>query len=262
MDPTRPQPAHGVDRRWRTVALGFTVGVLAYAALSFRPPPSGDPAPSVVTVREVTPSSQPLADPRLGRVLKRVDSDAVGLGAVLSDLSRRGGINVLPDWPKLAEVGMTQAVPVTLHLTAVRWATALDAAVLMAAPDRKAGWTQRGELVLVTRADATSLGPAVTRLYDVRPLVQRIGRPESTSVGQAQSTCWPTPGHSAGQSVDEDALDRLKQQVENIVDPTSWIDNGGDLGTIWTFGGDLIVTQSEQNQQRVAATLALLAGRP
>jgi hypothetical protein len=56
-------------------------------------------------------------------------------------------------------------------------------------------------------------------------------------------------------------VDALLASIQQEVDPSSWRDRGGDLGSIRELAGQLIVTQSAQNQQATAAYLDQLRHR-
>ena len=256
--------AGGVRRAWRTVALGLAAGLAAHGALSLHRPPLTDPS-VVITVRDVAMAAA--NDPRLDRVLPAVDFDRARLADVFRSLAERGGINVVADWTALGDddVNVRPFTPVTLHLTNVRWSSALDAALLLADPHRKAAWNAHGDVVTVTLATAESVGPVVVRLYDVGPLLDQAARererqrpataPEGTTFGGNRS------GLPSFADPDGSSLDEIKSFLESDVDPNSWRDNGGDVGLIGAFGSELIVSQTEQNQQRVAAALQLLVAR-
>ena len=50
--------------------------------------------------------------------------------------------------------------------------------------------------------------------------------------------------------------DALLKLIEETVDPESWRDNGGSIGAIKLFDGQLIVTQTSENHRSIASLLA------
>jgi len=249
-------PTGGVSRAWRVAAIGLAAGVAAHAALSLRRPAVTDPS-VVITVRDIDTAAA--TDPRLDRVLPTVDFDRAKLTDVLRSLADRGGINAVADWATLGEddVNVHPDTPVTLHLTNVRWSSALDAALLLADPHRKVAWNAQGDVVSVTLATAESAGPAVVRIYDVEPLLDQAARQRS------RHPQVPTPfnANTTSDEPDEFSMGQIKAYLQGNVDPNGWKENGGDIGMISSFGSELIVSQTEQNQRRVAAALQLLVER-
>jgi len=254
------------ERRTDRADLGLAAGVAAHAALSLHRPAVTDPA-VVITVRDVVTAAA--TDPRLDRVLPTVDFDRAKLSDVLRSLADRGGINVVADWATLGEddVNVHPDTPVTLHLTNVRWSSALDAALLLADPHRKVAWNAQGDVVSVTLATAESVGPVVVRLYDAEPLLEQADRERNRQPPTTAPGGGTFSGNQSGLQTaiigddDPSVLDEIKSYLETTVDPNGWRDNGGDIGTISTFGAELIVSQTEQNQRRVAAALQLLVER-
>jgi type II secretory pathway component GspD/PulD (secretin) len=62
-----------------------------------------------------------------------------------------------------------------------------------------------------------------------------------------------SPGSSAG-----DVADAMVHLIQETVDPQSWNDNGGNLGSLKQFSGQLIVTQTAENHARIAKLLSEL----
>ena len=259
----------GVSRAWRVVALGLAAGIAAHVLLSLRRP--AIPSATVVTVRDLDTAAAPVpTDPRLDRVLDTVDFADAKLADVLRSLGDRGHLNVVAEWTGLATADVRPDTPVALHLRAVRWSSALDAALLVADPKHATTWNQHGDLVTLTAANAAAVGPVVTRLYDVQPLVDQAAHFHAGHDRRPDAGCFaPAAGggnqsQSSQQSADlgaDEAMDEIKAFIQIQVAPESWRENGGEIGWINTFCGQLVVTQTEQNHRQTAAALALLAAR-
>lgn len=56
----------------------------------------------------------------------------------------------------------------------------------------------------------------------------------------------------------EDKADQLRSLLTEIIDPTSWVDNGGHYGQCKFLGGQLIVTQQVENLRAIEKLLATL----
>jgi type II secretory pathway component GspD/PulD (secretin) len=117
------------------------------------------------------------------------------------------------------------------------------------------------------KADAVS---SETRVYDIRDLVFVVDKPEPSTIvpptrlGQrppapkqrpnAPPSTQPTAAEPAraldtSESLAEEVVDLIRETV----DPESWRDNGGTVGAIRTLQGQLIVTQSAENQRHIAS---------
>ncbi len=56
----------------------------------------------------------------------------------------------------------------------------------------------------------------------------------------------------------QELVDTLIQRLQSTVDRESWTDNGGGLGSIKEVYGELVITQTANNQKRVKAVLSRL----
>jgi hypothetical protein len=81
---------------------------------------------------------------------------------------------------------------------------------------------------------------------------------------------WPPPTAVPKSRADFDAwanqrdnqAGRLIKVIEDSIVPETWQETGGFIGSIREFPGQLVVTQTWENQQRVAELLAAIRTDP
>ncbi len=249
-----PRPP-GVSPTWRTVALGLACGLFAYTAAGWHHERALR-ADDVPAVREVAP---PAVDP----VLDAVDFDGVRLADAVATLTRQAGLNLVCRWDDIASADLL-STPVTLHLRRVTFAVAMDTLLDPVHGTDRLGWDERGGVVTVAERSALDTDPSrvVLRVYDVAPLLDRLPQAPPPATNQTQGALFlgqqygPTDAQIESQRGDE-----LKQLVMNNVDPESWKDNGGQVGTASVWAKQLIVTQSERTHRRIEAFLQLFRHR-
>ena len=244
----------GVNPVWRWTTLVLLAGVAAcIVVVQTRPPP---PLPVAEPVAEVSPP-RPAADPRLDRPVDRFDMDHVPLADALRRASATFGmvVRVEVDNPTRVPPG----IPVTVHVRRPTLRQVLDATVGSAESPDPLGWVERGGQVVVTTRGAAEAASAVTRAYDVRPLVRELvdGRATLGPI-PTRPTCFSGPGVAPTMPEDE-CVDAVRQTIVNCVDPPSWEENGGRVGSFSYLNGKLIVTQSVANQGAVERLLDRLA---
>ena len=111
-----------------------------------------------------------------------------------------------------------------------------------------------------------------SRVYDIRDLLMqirqyparsalvpptRIGERYPARPVEGRATTSPAGGGDAPYTR-EQLVDMFLTLIRETVDPDSWRDNGGTLGAIREIQGQLIVTQSEENQRQLAELLRQL----
>ena len=245
----------GVAPAWRTIAMVLAVGIAAYAAVAWHHARAerGEPVP---LVREVAPP-----DPRPDhQPLDTVDFDHVRLADALVVLGPKAGLNVVSDWD--SDTAAWADMPVTLHLRRATFAAVIDALnVQVNGPfhDIPLAWDERDGIVRVTTRPRLENDPrdVVVRVYDVQPILAQI--PATPAVTNQSSRFTVT--NQTQFNGDDDPGYQLVQLVKSNVAPASWIDAGGNVGSLQFWAGQLIVTQSKYNQRGVAAFLRLLRRR-
>ena len=65
-------------------------------------------------------------------------------------------------------------------------------------------------------------------------------------------------GNAAGQPTRQDLVDSIVKLIEDTVSTDSWKDNGGTVGSLRELSGQLIVTQTPENQRNLVKLLEQL----
>ena len=99
-----------------------------------------------------------------------------------------------------------------------------------------------------------------TRVYDIRDMIMQMndyrfdgvmGLPQGQESNVATSTDEPPKARTTTQPSRPELVKAVIDLVEETVDPDSWRDMGGTIGSIRELSGQLIITQSEENQKLV-----------
>jgi hypothetical protein len=163
--------------------------------------------------------------------LPRFELDAVPLERALASLAAATGSRISPEWRDLEPAGVTPKSPVTVRLHGVPGSQAL-AEILegVAGKGASLGWTLDDGVIVVSARDAIARR-AVTRAYTVN---------------------WMRPGAR------QEWVDDLLTLVQAVVAPETWAENGSGFATARVVNDELVVTQTRENQRRVAGLLEQL----
>jgi hypothetical protein len=102
------------------------------------------------------------------------------------------------------------------------------------------------------------------RTYELSELVQTIPDyplpPEPANENAAGGAAKIAPGQpntpaNSGTPIYDEKLDSLIRLIEDTVDPASWKDNGGSIGSLSMLGRQLVVSQTADNQHAVQMLL-------
>jgi hypothetical protein len=198
----------------------------------------------------------------LDRTLPELKFDAAAFSDVMESLRDQTHLNLLVDWRALESAGIDRNTPVTTRVRNVKFSKALRIILDHVGGDTvKLGYAIDGNVLNVSTADALAKD-TVTRVYDIRDLIIEI--PNFTeapnfSIGDAH---YPQSRPSK-QPVSEDdrRAERIKEitdLVKETVDADSWRENGGSVGSIRVLQGQLIVTQTQENQNALVTLLEQL----
>jgi hypothetical protein len=125
-----------------------------------------------------------------------------------------------------------------------------------------------GMTALADPPKATTRPEVVSVAYDIRVFLQKVDDypldstlvpptrlgPE-THGGGGQLYGAATGNTPASKKTSTEAADQLVKLIEEVIDPNSWRDNGGQIGALKVLGGELIVSQTADNQAAVASLL-------
>lgn len=171
------------------------------------------------------------------------------LNTAVETIGRQAGIDLRVDEATLRRMELDPSRAVTVVLRNATLLDALDA--LLAAHRSAAGpasldFASVGGVLTLTSADRAE--SVVTHLYDIRKW------PAGMRMRQTRAAALLVP-----LSEDEWIMaDRLTAAVQSAIDPDSWRENGGSIGSIRTINGMLVVSQTIRNQERVRRLLTVL----
>jgi len=210
------------------------------------------PVPPGPIVRYSGPLSGELTDDPapLRQVLPEVNLTSTTLGEAIDGLRRISGANIFVNWRRLAdvdpEVGPDRPVHMELRLKNVTLRQALTKVVECAestrerTPSRVLGFGVRDGIITVS--DDWPKFISVGRWYYVQDL---INHPARNSFARPNRT---------PQEIEND----LAIMIMEAIDPDSWRDAGGEVGSIRTWAGRLVVFQTPENHQNIESLLANL----
>lgn len=229
------------------------------------------------------------------RMLRELNLDDAPLVDALRLLRDYSGLNIFVKWNELEKAGVTRTTPVTLHLQNVPFAKSLD--VMLSAAGGRVPLSYAIDANVITVSTINDLNrKTVTNVYDIQDLLAVApdvteppgfsgNRPGSTAYRQQNananyygdasyyrggagyqggappisSDSRTTVGHGAGVAARTGIqIEQLRKLLLDHIDRDSWIDNGGSVGSLQFLNGQLIVTQTQENQTRIVSLLERL----
>jgi hypothetical protein len=177
-----------------------------------------------------------------------LQADALGLEKCLKVLGEQAHVNMFVNWQALATVNVERNTPVTLNVVEVNAEKALKVILAQAGgANATLGYTaDEGVLTVSTKEDLSSAKYQVVKVFDVRDLL-------ATDSGAF-------PPFMAMQLYSARA-GGLMDTIKSVVAPDTWRESGGTIGSIRELNGQLIISQTADNQKAIAELLAKLRGR-
>lgn len=181
--------------------------------------------------------------------LPRVSFDRTPLWQAIETIAHQAGFKSFVHWRVIAkDAGIDESEPITLELRDVTADAALRAVFSAAGGDTSPlSYVVRQGAVEVTTRDALRYFTYV-RAYDVRDLLPhgKHEKPATAATTRAHARQIGSPDDIAG-------------MIKDAVDPDSWRDKGGTVGSMQIpsedFDGLLIVTQTKENHEKVRQLL-------
>jgi beta-lactamase regulating signal transducer with metallopeptidase domain len=173
---------------------------------------------------------------KLEKPLQEFRMDRTPLHAVFDFLADRTGASFQVNWNALEEKGIDRSAPISARLVDVPARRALQS-VLEAAGGAKArlAYTVEDGVVVVSHIeDLQSAAHRTTRVYNIRPLLEK-------SVNK------------------EEGAASIVQLIKANVEPDSWRDAGGNVGTIKDFNGLLTINTSSNIHHQISELLGTMA---
>jgi type II secretory pathway component GspD/PulD (secretin) len=239
--------------------------------------------PDIAELREQTTATElggSTADQATALLLERrlpeLKLDAVPFSDVVDGLRDLTNANIFVNWRALEAEGVDRAAPVTARLRDVKFSKALDTILAdVGGGTVTLGYTiDEGVITISTETDLAR--NTLTRVYDIRDLIVEIpdffDAPQfqlggTTAVsggggggGGSQSLFGGTGGQQGGegQTVREGLITEITELIQETVDPESWREAGGSVGSIRVLGGNLIVNQTPENHRALTGLLEQL----
>lgn len=208
---------------------------------------------------------------QLERKLPELKFDGVPLADVMEFLRDVSSANIIVVWRALETAGIDKNALVTARLRDVKFSKALDTILSdVGGGTVRLGYTvDEGVITISTEEDlATNVS---TNVYDIRDLIVNVEDFDQPPNFQIQGTQAGRGGGGGGgglfgggaqqqQSLNtrQDLVDSIIQLIQDTVARDSWRDNGGNIGAIRELGGQLIVTQTPENQRQLVRLLEQL----
>lgn len=202
---------------------------------------------------------------------------------VINFLRQYSGANFYVNWRALEAAGIERTATVTLDLKDVTLSKALE----LLLSDVGGGATELGYVMssgVITISTQEELNKdKQTRVYQISDLVHRVPnfigeRVKVDAIGDAVSSGSSSSGgggSSEGLFGDEgdsestdtgreeenmtkgEAISRLTDLIKSTIDPNNWRPDG-EIGSISTFNGNLVITQTSENHRRIDKLIAKL----
>lgn len=201
-----------------------------------------------------------------------VDFTDTPLSSVVAYLETVSQLEIDVDWPSLELVGVNKDAPITLNLSKVQLRAALDRVLEKASVDTTNGaaWTIADGVINIASREVINRNKALV-VYTVRDLLFDIPNYDNAPEFDLQTVLRSGGGGGGAQSpfrqnnqedpdsrTVEERTDELVDIITSNVDQNGWQDNGGDVGTMQRFQGNLIVTQTPANHRQIQGLLSKL----
>ncbi len=247
--------------------------------------------PDIVTTREKSvkeeqglKASDEAVQALLDKRLPEVKFDGVSFTDVMDFFRDVTGANIFVNWRALETAGIDKNAPVTARLHDVKFSKALSTVLQEVAPPavRLSYTIDEGVITISTSEDLSK--NVTTQVYDIRDIIFEVpdfsDAPDFDLSQIGNSTGGGRGGGGGGggggqnlfgntntnqNNTPEQAKQERKERVDEIikliqdtVSPDSWRDTGGQVGSVRELSGQLIVTQTPENQNAVRGLLEKL----
>lgn len=208
---------------------------------------------------------------RLEQKLAKLDFAGIDFKDVVQFLREVSNVSIHVKWAALEAVGIDQSTKVNVHLTNVTLKKAIRTILEdVGGVNPLAFVVDDGVITISTKDDLSR--QTVTRVYDIRDLIIRVPNFEGPKLSLTTSAGDNNAGDDSGPFGDDDDDDdtgnneptraelitSILELIRSTIDPTSWRESAGEIGSIKELGGQIIVTQTSENQRSLLGLLSML----
>ena len=221
----------------------------------------------------------------LARNVSKIVVNQQPFSDVVRLLRQQTGANIVVNWNALNNAGVQKNTPISLTLRGVPFNKVLSLVLQQA---QGSGGTQlaysiSGGVLTISTNDQLAL-QKTTRVFDIQDLLVQApnftaptfnlqNQSSSSGVqvssgsaggggGAASSNLFSGAGGQSGQQqvgkTRAQMVTEITQLIENTVARNSWIDNGGTVGSVREINGQLVITQTPGNLEKVSGLLKQL----
>jgi hypothetical protein len=190
------------------------------------------------------------------------------LGDAIDQLRQASGVSIFVNWRALQAAAVTKDTLVNGDIPASRFADSLKTLLTRFGTYKELEFERDAQVITISTKDDLTKN-VVTRVLDIRHLV---ANPPAVGLPVSYSYSWPPyynrPASRPRQPwtplnrfthfdrrTTQQRTDGLVKLIQQSVDPTSWRDQGGQIGGIRAMQGQLIITQTPENQVEIAYLL-------
>lgn len=182
---------------------------------------------------------------RLQATIPELVLQNVSFKDALEKLATIGGLSIVPNWMALEAQAIEKDTVVNLRLMNVQ----LGKAILLLLEEVGGGEVElmymvEGELVRISTKEDLSRKRTIV-VYSVGDILSVVDR-----------DVWPLPKKDDKLAKLQSPIDALSALIRETVDPESWRENGGNVGTIQPMKDSLIVSQTKWGHDQISSILS------
>lgn len=192
---------------------------------------------------------------QLDRILPEVSFNAVGFSDVIDFMRDVSGANIFVNWKSLETANIERDAPITARLRSIRFSKALSIILDAAGGGHgKLGFTIDEGVITISTVDDLSKN-VQARVYDVRDLLVTPPSFVWPPMGRERSATTQLSGRPDMDGARDAAVKGIIQLIQDTVAPQTWKDRGGTVAAIREMQGQLIITQTPENQLQIIKLL-------
>ncbi len=223
----------------------------------------------------------------LARNVSRIVVNQQPFSDVVRLLRQQTGANIVVNWNALSNAGVQKNTPISLTLRGVPFNKVLSLVLQQAegSGGTQLGYSISGGVLTISTNDQLAQ-QKTTRVFDIQDLLVQapnftaptfnlqnqssnsgvqVSSGSSGGGGGGSGSSNLFSGTGGGQGGQQQAgktraqmVTEITQLIENTVARNSWIDNGGTVGSVREINGQLVITQTPGNLEKVSGLLKQL----